>query len=119
VWEDKEERILNVSLLREKPSSFETEIDLAVRNQKGEKEYCSVLGQYILTPEVFHQLEADIKKADEGGDRTREIELTSALEEVRQQTGMIGVRLVGERYDMGNPSALIDTMTRFPLSVER
>ncbi len=119
VWEDKEERILNVSLLREKPSSFEAEIDLAVRNQKGEKEYCSVLGQYILTPEVFHQLEADIKKADEGGDRTREIELTSALEEVRQQTGMIGVRLVGERYDMGNPSALIDTMTRFPLSVER
>lgn len=119
VWEDKDDRILNVSQLCEKPTSFNAEKDLGVRNQKGEKEYCSVLGQYILTPEVFHQLESDIRKADEEGDMTREIELTSALEEVRRQTGMMGVRLVGERYDMGNPTALVDTMTRFPLPLER
>ena len=113
VWEDKDERILNVSQLCEKPTAFNAEKNLGVRNSKGEKEYCSVFGQYILTPEVFHQLEADIKAADEAGETTREIELTAALETVRRQQGMIGIRLKGERYDMGNPAAFIDTVANF------
>ena len=114
VWEDKDECMLNVSRLVEKPKASYAEEFLGVRGKNGEREYCSVFGQYILTPDVFTQLEADIRAADEVGDRSREIELTAALDAVRQQTGMMGVRLKGERYDMGNQQALIDTISHFP-----
>ena len=84
-----------------------------VFNSEGEKEYYSVFGQYILTKDVFDQLGADILQADTTGDTTREIELTAALEAVRQKNGMIGVRLDGRMYDMGNPQALITTVSEF------
>ena len=113
VWEDKDSSELNITALSEKPTPSYAEEFLGVRGKNGEKEYCSVFGQYILTPEVFHQLETDIRQADEEGNHEREIELTSALDAVRQQTGMMGVRLRGERFDMGNPAALVDTVAKY------
>lgn len=106
IWEDKDHSILNVSSMTEKPKSSYAEEFLGVRNKEGEKEYYSVFGQYILTPEVFAQLAEDVAKADEDGDTQKEIELTSALEAVRKRSGMMGVRLNGVMYDMGNPKAL-------------
>ncbi|MBR3094616.1 MAG: hypothetical protein IKH12_03385, partial [Clostridia bacterium] len=38
---------------------------------------------------------------------------TSALEKVRASKGMIGVRLQGERFDMDNPSAFVNTVASF------
>ena len=113
VWEDKDNTILNVSVMHEKPKASYSEEFLGVRNKDGEKEYYSVFGQYILTPEVFVQLEADVQKADAEGDTAREIELTAALEAVRQKSGMIGVRLKGTMYDMGNPNALRNCVRYF------
>ena len=113
VWEDKDNSILNVSVMHEKPKASYSEEFLGVRNKEGEKEYYSVFGQYILTPDVFAQLEADIQKADAEGDKTREIELTAALEAVRQKSGMMGVRLMGTMYDMGNPNALRNCVRYF------
>ena len=113
VWEDKEHTILNVSVMNEKPKASYAEEFLGVRNKEGEREYYSVFGQYILTPEVFAQLESDIMQADEEGDMTREIELTAALEAVRQKSGMMGVRLKGSMYDMGNPTALRNCVRYF------
>ena len=106
IWEDKDRTILNVGTMTEKPKSSYAEEFLGVRNARGEKEYYSVFGQYILTPEVFAQLADDIAKADASNDQQREIELTAALEAVRRQHGMTGVRLNGTMYDMGNPTAL-------------
>ena len=106
VWEDKENTILNVDVMHEKPKSSYAEEFLGVRNKQGEKEYYSVFGQYILTPEVFAQLHEDIMKKEIDGDHVSEIELTSALEAVRQRSGMMGVRLKGRMFDMGNPAAL-------------
>lgn len=85
VWEDKHHTILNVSIMSEKPKASYAEDFLGVRNAEGEKEYYSVFGQYIITPEVFEQLASDIQKADAAGDTTKEIELTAALEAVRQK----------------------------------
>lgn len=113
VWEDKERTILNVSVMNEKPKASYAEEFLGVRNNEGKKEYYSVFGQYILTPDVFAQLDADIQKADAEGDMTREIELTAALEAVRQKSGMMGVRLNGEMFDMGNPKALRECVSNF------
>ncbi len=113
VWEDKDHTILNVSVMNEKPKPSYAEEFLGVRNKDGKKEYYSVFGQYILTPDVFDQLAADIEQADTVGDATREIELTAALEAVRQKSGMIGVRLDGTMYDMGNPTALRKCVSSF------
>ena len=113
VWEDKDERVLRVKTFVEKPKASYAEEYLGVKNKAGDKEYCSVFGQYILTPEVFMQLREDIAEADAAGDKTKEIELTSALEAVRSRSGMIGLRLKGLRYDMGNPAALVETVTEY------
>jgi len=113
VWEDKEHTILSVSSMNEKPKASYAEEFLGVRNKDGEKEYYSVFGQYILTPDVFAQLEKDIQQADAEGDNQREIELTSALEAVRQKSGMMGVRLDGVMYDMGNPKALCKCVEQY------
>ena len=113
VWEDKRETLLNVSKLVEKPKSSYAEQNLGVRCADGHHEYCSVFGQYILTPDVYEQLERDIAAADAQGDSKHEIELTAALDAVRSQKGMYGVRLQGERFDMGNPRALADTVAAF------
>lgn len=114
VWEDKERTVLNVSVMQEKPKASYAEEFLGVRNGEGQKEYYSVFGQYILTPDVFAQLASDIAAADEAGDTIKEIELTAALEAVRQKSGMIGVRLNGTMYDMGNPKALSRCIIEFP-----
>ena len=113
VWENKERTVLNVSVMNEKPKASFAEEFLGVRNAEGQKEYYSVFGQYILTPEVFAQLDNDIKQADAEGDTSREIELTAALEAVRQKSGMMGVRLNGVMYDMGNPKALRRCVSHF------
>ena len=106
VWEDKDHSVLSVSTMYEKPKPSYAEEFLGVRNKQGEREYYSVFGQYILTPEVFAQLHEDIMQKEIDGDHVSEIELTSALEAVRQRSGMVGVRLNGRMFDMGNPAAL-------------
>ena len=114
VWEDKDETILTVNTMYEKPKASYAEEFLGVRDKDGKHNYYSVFGQYILTPEVFEQLDMDIKRADAEGDRLREIELTTALDKVREKTGMMGVRLRGVMYDMGNPTALRNAVLNFP-----
>ena len=47
------------------------------------------------------------------GDHVTEIELTSALEAVRKCSGMMGIRLQGRMYDMGNPTALVTAVKEF------
>ena len=113
VWEDKDNTILNVTSMVEKPKASYAEEYLAVRNKKGDKEYYSVFGQYVLTPEVFTQLHEDIMQKEIDGDHVTEIELTSALEAVRKRSGMVGVRLRGKMFDMGNPNALSNTIQNF------
>ena len=113
VWEDNDHTILNVSAMQEKPKASYAEEFLSVRNKKGEREYYSVFGQYILTPEVFSQLHEDIMQKEIEGDHQTEIELTSALETVRKRSGMVGVRLRGRMFDMGNPAALTTAITEF------
>ena len=39
--------------------------------------------------------------------------LTVALEAVRSRVGMMGVRLYSQRFDMGNPTALVNTVAKF------
>lgn len=114
VWEDKERTILSVSAMNEKPKLSYAEEYLGVQDGDGQKSYYSVFGQYILTPEVFEQLADDIRRADDENAPEREIELTTALEAVRRKKGMMGVRIDGRMFDMGNPAALRNAVMQFP-----
>lgn len=111
-WEDKNETILNISQMTEKPKASYAEEFLGVKSQDGERRYMSVFGQYILTPEVFEQLRVDVAAST---DTNKEIELTAALDKVREQTGMVGVQLQGRMYDMGNYKAFINCVSNYSL----
>lgn len=109
-WEDKDETEMSIAQMNEKPKASYAEEFLGVKGKDGERKYWSVFGQYILTPEVFEQLHEDIVAA---GDSEREIELTSALDKVRERSGMMGVRLQGRMYDMGNFTAFRNCVTEY------
>lgn len=109
-WEDKNETVLNISKMTEKPKASYAEEFLSVKCKDGSRKYMSVFGQYILTPEVFAQLHSDIANSD---DVSKEIELTSALDKVREREGMVGVQLQGRMYDMGNFNALSNCVKEY------
>ena len=109
-WEDKNETELSISKMTEKPKASYAEEFLGVKCKDGQKKYMSVFGQYILTPEVFEQLHQDIVNSN---DPTKEVELTSALDKVREQDGMMGVQLQGRMYDMGNYNAFRHCVTEY------
>lgn len=101
-WEDKDDTVLNIARMIEKPKASFAEEFLGVKGKDGVRKYWSVFGQYIITPEVFDQLREDIASA---GDSDQEIELTTALDKVRERSGMMGVQLQGRMFDMGNFAA--------------
>lgn len=109
-WESNKERFLHVDNFVEKPTISYAEEYLSVASMDGTKKYYSVFGQYILTPEVYAELKANIEKAK---DSSEEIELTSAIDTVKSNTGLIGVVLNGSMYDMGKPDAFINTISNF------
>lgn len=109
-WDDKNETELIVSQMHEKPRASYAEEFLGVKCKDGTQKYMSVFGQYILTPEVFEQLHSDITNAT---DNQKEIELTSALDKVRERHGMIGVHLQGRMFDMGNYNAFVKCVSEF------
>jgi UTP--glucose-1-phosphate uridylyltransferase len=109
VWIQNEE-LLNVSEFSEKPT-----VDYARQNLRipdlAEDEYLTVFGQYILQPELFSYLEEHINNnVRERG----EFQLTSALERLRKENGFLGLIVNGKRFDIGIPSAYLDTLVTFP-----
>lgn len=59
---------------------------------------------------VFELLERNISEKRCQG---REFELTSVLDEVRAEEGMIGFRTDGERFDLGLPEMYRRTINQF------
>lgn len=103
---------MNVNTFTEKPKKSYAEEFLGVKNRQGEKKFYSVFGQYILTPEVFTQLAENIEKAPKDN-TAKEVELTTALDQIRDKSGMLGIKLQGEMFDMGNPEALRNAIINF------
>lgn len=109
-WEDKEERLLEVDRMIEKPSMEVAEDHLTVAMKNGDKNYYMVFGNYVLTPDVFEELEKNIQ---EGRMHKGEYQLTDALNAVREKSGMIGYRIDGEAFDIGNPASYRKTVSEF------
>lgn len=112
-WIDSKEHVLNMSNITEKPSSAYAEENLGVSSLtvKGAKRYYCAFGSYILTKEVFAQLKDNIN--NNVVNAKGEVELTTALEQVRQQNGLLGVILDGQMFDIGVPNEYRNTMCNF------
>ena len=57
VWEDTSETMMKVDSMVEKPTDDYAREYLGVRNRQGSQKYYATFGQYVLTPEVFSELE--------------------------------------------------------------
>ena len=112
-WIDSKEHVLNMSNITEKPSSAYAEENLGVSSLtvKGAKSYYCAFGSYILTKEVFAQLKDNIN--NNVVNAKGEVELTTALEQVRQQNGLLGVILDGQMFDIGVPNEYRNTMCNY------
>lgn len=105
-----EKNVMEVSRMVEKPTVDYAENYLGVYNARKEKKYYSTFGQYVLTPEVFDELDEMIKHEKKDG---KEYQLTTALDQVREKYGMIAYKPVGHSYDIGLPETYYQTFVEF------
>ena len=111
-WNDNAQTIMKVECMVEKPTDDYAREYLGVKNARNERKYYATFGQYVLTPEVFDELERQIrqeKKPTEG----KEYGLTAALDAVREKHGMFAFLPDGKSYDIGLPDAYRNTMWHF------
>lgn len=110
VWEDADERTMRVTRMEEKPTALYAEEHLAVSDRRGNKKYYATFGQYVLTAEVFEELEKMVcrgKAADE------EYQLTSALESLCNMNRLVAFRPDGKSFDIGIPEAYQEAFLNF------
>ncbi len=108
VWIE-EGRLLNITEFVEKPTVDYARDSLRVSGLP-EGEYLTVFGQYIIAPKIFGYLEEHIAhNVRERG----EFQLTSALDQLRQEDGFMGLMIEGRRYDIGLPDSYLETLLTF------
>ena len=110
IW-DENEILMKVDAMVEKPTDDYAEEYLGVRNARGEQKYYATFGQYVLTSEVFDELEREISSGtpSEG----QEYGLTAALDRVRERDGLYGFVPSGRSFDIGLPETYRQTMWEF------
>ena len=112
IWEDREESIMNVDTMVEKPTTDYAGEYLGVIDNHRRKKYYATFGQYILTREVFDELEHEICHEQEPSEG-REYGLTSALDKVCKKHGMYAFVPDGRSFDIGLPEAYRRTMMEY------
>lgn len=111
-WEDSDETIMKVDSMVEKPTDDYAQEYLGVKNSRKIKKYYKTFGQYVLTREVYDELETEIK---EGRKQRGEFQLTSALDAVRNTSGLYAYVPNGKSYDLGLPEAYRHTVWEYNL----
>jgi UTP--glucose-1-phosphate uridylyltransferase len=90
-------RVYRIRDMVEKPKIEDAPSDLAI------------IGRYILTPDIFADLEATPR--DSGG----EIQLTNGLRRLQQRRPLFGYRFEGVRHDAGNKLGFLKATVEFAL----
>ena len=93
-------RLFRIRDMVEKPTADDAPSDLAI------------IGRYILTPEIFDELENTPRGA--GG----EIQLTDGLRKLKQLRTLYGYRFEGVRHDAGNKLGFLKATVEFALKRE-
>ena len=91
------EGVYTLTDLVEKPKREDAKSDLAI------------IGRYILTPDVFGELEAT------SNDRTGEIQLTNAIRRLLKKRPVYGYEIKGVRHDAGNKLGYLKATVYFAL----
>lgn len=110
VW-DENESMMKAHAMVEKPTDDYAKEYLGVKNARGEQKYYATFGQYVLSPEVFEELDREISAGapSEG----KEFGLTAALDRVRAKYGLYGFVPDGRSFDIGLPDTYRRTMWEF------
>uniref|UniRef100_A0A061RW79 Utp--glucose-1-phosphate uridylyltransferase n=2 Tax=Tetraselmis sp. GSL018 TaxID=582737 RepID=A0A061RW79_9CHLO len=75
--------------------------------------FLTAFGLYVLTPEIFPILKRQIQNnARECGS----FQLTSALDELRKDQGLVGICVAGERYNIGTPQSFLRSLQDLQLA---
>lgn len=111
IWENKEEDVLKLTRIEEKPTVDRAKDYLCVSSRKNPENYFGAFGSYVITKEVFERLEQAINENVCNG--KGEIELTDALSFVSSNTGMYAYVIDGKSYDLGNPAAYRQAVCEF------
>ncbi|MEC4813435.1 MAG: UTP--glucose-1-phosphate uridylyltransferase [Scytonema sp. PMC 1069.18] len=107
VW--RAENTLSLTQVYEKPTIEYARQHLRVEGIAEDKFLC-IFGLYALTPKIFDFLEEHIhQNFRERG----EFQLTSCLDRLRQEQGMIGYVVQGKSFDIGLPDVYRQTMVDF------
>lgn len=110
VWEDKEQTVLKLNMIAEKPTCEYAKDFLSVSDKKRTDNYYAAFGAYIIMKDVFDRLEEMIGQDMREGN---EIQLTSALDHVMRNSGMMAFVPDGESFDIGSADAYRKTMCSF------
>ena len=109
-WENTEESIMTVDSMIEKPTDDYAREYLGVVNNRKENRYYKTFGQYVLTKEVYEELDKEIKA---GQRQNGEFQLTSALDAVIDSSGLCAYLPDGKSYDLGLPEAYRHTVWEY------
>lgn len=108
-WLNGEKTLASVTDFVEKPTADYARNSLVTEGLP-EDHFLCVYGQYILTPRIFEflqrQIEADQRQAGE-------IQLTTALDALRQEDGMLAYVMDGEHYDTGLPVSYLRSIVSY------
>ena len=108
VWKEPNS-LLEVTQLYEKPDLSYAKANLHVAGM-AESEFLGVFGLYVLKPEIFNYLETEINN----NIRYRgEFQLTTCLDRLRKEKGMMGYLVKGQHFDVGMPQFYRQTMYDF------
>jgi UTP--glucose-1-phosphate uridylyltransferase len=101
-----EGRLLALTELTEKPTVDYAQTSLRVPGLPAQ-EYLTFFGLYVIKHQVFEYLEEHV--ASDTRERG-EFQLTSALDRLRAQDGILGLIVEGRCYDIGLPDSYVDTL---------
>ncbi len=108
VWQDSDS-ILSVTQLYEKPELEYAKDHLHIEGM-AEDQFLAVFGMYVLEAKIFNYLEEEIKHNVR---YKGEFQLTTCLDRLRQDRGMIGYLVKGQYFDTGMPEFYRQTMIDF------
>ena len=111
VWDNKEQTLLKIGAVREKPTVQEAQEYMAVPTREREENYYGAFGSYIITPDIFRRLDEAVRQ--NLVNRKGEVELTDALAWAAAQAGLMGFVPDGESFDLGNAEAYRNTVANF------
>lgn len=98
--------LLKITQLVEKPNLDYARSHLHTMKMK-DNEFLAIFGMYILETQIFDYLEQEITHNLR---YKGEFQLTTCLEKLRQDQGMIGYQIQGEYFDTGMPQFYRQTM---------